>query len=289
MKLLPLITILALSIVTSAFSQEKVILKLSLKKGKTYYSDMVVDQTVNMKTKNNGNISIKQTMGFGYDMVVSEENAEGQTIKTTYQKIKVKINELEYDSENPEKSNPDLSSVFKNLVGKSFTLKVNKAGIITSLSGLNDMVAAMIKDTPLNPQIEAALKSNFNDKKFLEDFSKSFNIFPEYAVKLGDSWTKNQTSTIMGNTENDVTYTLQKLTPSTAGMQINNSVKVDMDAQGAKTIIGGQGSGTIEVDRKSGFPISSRLILKLTGSVSKDKDFSTMDIISTYTISGSIK
>ena len=112
MKLLPLITILALSIVTSAFSQEKVILKLSLKKGKTYYSDMVVDQTVNMKTKNNGNISIKQTMGFGYDMVVSEENAEGQTIKTTYQKIKVKINELEYDSENPEKSNPDLSSVF---------------------------------------------------------------------------------------------------------------------------------------------------------------------------------
>ncbi len=270
-------------------AQQKALLRLSLEKGKTYYSEMKVDQSIDITSEQGAPVSVKQSMTFGYSMVVAEENTEEQVIRTSYEKIKFRAINAEYDSENAAVSTPALASVFRQLLGKSFTLKINKQGRITSVEGIDGIVSALLKESPADPGLQQLLKSTFTDQKFLDDFSKSFSIFADHPVKPGDSWTKTISSALFGSTENKLNYTLQKLTPSTAGIVISNEIKVALEVKQTKTQLSGTGNGTIEVDRKSGFPLASTLISRMSGTLVQDGHPSSMTITATFSITGKIK
>ncbi|WP_207426026.1 DUF6263 family protein [Pedobacter sp. SYSU D00535] len=288
MKGIVTFALLLLFSISQAAAQSKALLKLSFEKGRKYSTEMAINQEISLQ-ENNQPLLLKQAFQFGYDMVVEAETSEGQVIRTTYNKIKVEMMGLNYDSENPEASAPLLGNIFGSMIGKSFTLRLDKQGVITDVNGINELMASIIKSMQPDPQVEAAIRASYNNERFLNDFSTSFNIFPSYPVAIGQSWTKDIKGTVLGSTTSKTDYTLMKLGVQTAGILVKNTVDAKLAQSGAQTTLTGSGTGTIEIDRKSGLPLSGTMIIKMEGNINKADTSSPIHITSTHKISGKVQ
>ena len=244
-------------------TSESVKLKFDLLKGKTYAYRMNFDMS-----KQDGERKASNTMKWNYEMKVLAEKAGVKTIQTTYKQIEMAMNmgemKMEFSSEkevDPSNFMQMPSRMFKAIKGKSFTMQVNEKGEIISVSGFDKIGEAMANEMNLPENSKAMMMKNFkeqfSDESVKQMFGQFFDVFPNKAVKPGDSWEKK--SSFMDEIDMTTTYTVKNIKDSKVYLSSSSKLKEK----------GGTGSGTqkgsLIVDAETGLVLDATFSQKLSG------------------------
>lgn len=174
-------------------AQHKIEMKLS--KGQIYRHilnmDMNIKQTVqgtemdiNMKMKCHVVYKVKEAVNSIYD------------IEASYEKLSMDMgmsgNIMSFDSEKKDDSHP-LAAVLGAMVNKPFTMKMNSAGKVLEVKGIDTMFANMFDKMPnLTEEQKEQFKTQFSqaygEKTLKGNFDMTTAIFPSRAVTVGDTW-----------------------------------------------------------------------------------------------------
>lgn len=244
-------------------TDESVVLKFNLPKGKTYAYRMNFDMS-----REQGEQKANNTMKWNYEMKVLDEKAGIKTLQTTYRQIEMAMNmgqmKMEFSSEkevDPSNFMQMPSRMFKAIKGKSFTMQVNEKGEITSVSGFDKIGEAMMSEMNLPENSRAMMMKNFKEQ-FSDDavkqmFGQFFEVFPNKAVKPGDSWEKK--SSFMDEIDMTTTYTVKNIKDNKVYLSSSSKLK-EKSGKGS-----GTQTGSLIVDAKTGLVLDATFSQKLSG------------------------
>ncbi|SES25033.1 DUF6263 family protein [Pedobacter rhizosphaerae] len=284
------IKVLALSLISiSAFAQKSYVLKQNFPIGKKYDFSFVSDQIINQKI---GEEKINSTQTIGTDYTFDVRNGENtdKNIEVIYGRIFMKSsamgNGMSMDSEDQDttKVNP-----FKGIKGATFNMVMAPDGTVKSLTGvdqmLNSMASKMSKDTAMVNNIKMQLSKQFNAASLTQTMETSLKIYPEKAIKIGESWVINSQSKLMMPIETSTKYTLKEVKDGIAYLKVSGSLtsKGSFETMGNKmeTDLSGTNSGDAELDIKSGLILKSHIRTELIGkmkAMGQDIDFELQGI-----------
>lgn len=244
-------------------TDESVVLKFNLPKGKTYAYRMNFDMS-----REQGEKKANNTMKWNYEMKVLDEKAGIKTLQTTYRQIEMAMNmgqmKMEFSSEkevDPSNFMQMPSRMFKAIKGKSFTMQVNEKGEITSVSGFDKIGEAMMSEMNLPENSRAMMMKNFkeqfSDGAVKQMFGQFFEVFPNKAVKPGDSWEKK--SSFMDEIYMITTYTVKNIKDNKVYLSSSSKLK-EKSGKGS-----GTQTGSLIVDAKTGLVLDATFSQKLSG------------------------
>lgn len=279
-----LISFFCFSVSISAFAQKTYLLKQDYPVGKKYDYSINSDQIINQKLSGK-NISYVQNVGTDYSFDITSAKGLDKSIKVTYKRITIKSvgmgNELILDSDKEEtgKQNP-----FAGLKNSGFDMVLSPNGSIKSVSGIEAMVdhmaAKISTDTAQINQVKLSLSKQFNTEVIRQTLESSMRIYPDKAVKVGDSWVVNSKMKITMPIESTTTYTLKEIKDGVAILDIKATLisKGDFDSMGNKmqTDLKGMNIGDAQIDLKTGMILSSHTRIELYGkmkAIDQDIDF----------------
>ncbi|MFC3561028.1 DUF6263 family protein [Pedobacter jamesrossensis] len=282
MKLL--ISFICFSVSLSAFAQKTYLLKQDYPVGKKYDYSINSDQIITQKLGGK-DLSYIQNVATNYSFDVTEAKGMDKRIMVTYKRITIKSvgmgNELILDS---EKEEADKQNPFAGLKNSNFNMVLSPNGTIKSVSGIETMVdnmaAKISTDTAQLKQIKLSLSKQFNTEVIRQTLESSMRIYPDKAVKVGESWVINSKIKITMPIESITTYTLKEIKDGVATLSIKASLisKGDFDSMGNKmqTDLKGMNIGDAQVDIKTGLILSCHTRVELYGkmkAVDQDIDF----------------
>jgi hypothetical protein len=205
-------------------------------------------------------------------MAVTGEEAGNKILTGTYESFKMNIKmagmEIDVDTDKPNppltedemKANPlgMISRMFAGIKGKSFTMSVDPEGKVLSVSGFESIVRSMVDSMQIpeeaKMQVEVSLKDQFNDDMIRDQFAQAFTIFPNKAVKVGDTWQK--TFAVKGKTpSNYVTdYTVKQIDGGTVTLDARTTIA---SADSTVMKLNGLQTGKLLVDSKTGLVVDA--------------------------------
>jgi hypothetical protein len=247
-------------------------LKFNLQKGKVYDYKMDFDIAQEVSGQ-----KVTTNMSGNYIMEVMEDSSEIKTIKTTYERMALKLampgQNMEIDSDKQDTASTAINDpsqlmnkMFGSLKGKSFIIKVDKEGKVTEVSGMQQIGESIMKQLNLPEDRKAVVaqtfSTQFNDETMKDMFSQSFNIFPAKPVKVGDSWDKKISLTRNIPMDMATTYTVKSI----EGNNVTIDSKSKININGPSKMSGDQ-TGTLLVDAQTGLVINGEFEQKITGQM----------------------
>ncbi len=233
--------------------------KFNLQEGKIY--DYSMDFDISQRGANE---NMTSKMMADYTMEVTEGTANTKTLKTTFQRMYMRMQmperTVEMDSNKPVDTTLTLEQdpmnmmnrVFGALKGKSFVMHVNSAGEVTEVTGLREIAQAMVGEMGL-PQTQQMIVAQvfdqqFNDQSIKDMFSQSFNIFPDKPIKVGDTWEKKMKMPMGTNQELTNQYTVKDIEGNLVTLDVVSKMSGDAS---------GQQKGIMVVDAKTGLVMNA--------------------------------
>jgi len=225
--------------------------KLNLETGKKFQTSMVMDQEIET-TSMGQQMNISQTMGFDFDLEVTEKNAQGNyVLKNTYKRVFMKqsmpgmggMGDTELDTQDPSKNKgmmaTTMAEVFNKFIGKSFDTEHQPNGKIVRTT-LNELM------TEISGEAGGQM----------QDYSNYSVAFPDKPVKIGESWeseTKQNTEGIEMVTKTK--YTLKGIKDGVAEVELDGTIGSNEIAgeSGTTGKITGTQKGTSYIDLKTGW------------------------------------
>jgi hypothetical protein len=268
-------TIICGLISISAFAQKTYVLRQNYPTGYRYDFSITSDQIINQKIGGQ-HVHLTQNIGTDYTFDITEGHSGEKDVKVTYNKIFMKSvgmgNTMIFNSDDQDstKKNP-----FSGLKGASFYMIVTPNGAIKSVAGidimLNKMAAKMTTDTSQVKQIKDALSKQFSAEVVKQTMESSFKIYPDRAVKIGDSWTVDTKMQMSMPIETITQYTLKEVQDGIAILSVKGTLvsKGNFEAMGNKmeTDLKGTNSGEASLDIKTGIVLNSHLRVELYGKM----------------------
>lgn len=261
-------------------------LKFNLEKGKTYDFEIVMDMDQEVMTQ-------KNKIGFiaAYAMTVTDDDGKIKSLTGEYKDFKMKMNmmgqEINIDgAKKPAQMNTDsadenpldmLSNAFSGIIGKKFNLKVDEMGKILEVTGFDELVNGMITAMNLNEEkkllVKASLKDQFNADKIKESFAPMFSIYPNKAIKVGDSWKTSYDLSSGAAAKYTTDYTIKSFNGGNVLLDTKTTIDPISDTTSAKYMgnmqMSGTQTGTMTVNTKSGLVVDAELnqILETSGDL----------------------
>lgn len=142
-----------------------------------------VEQKTNMEISGRMNFKVKGIQDNEYLMAVS------------YSSLKMKMNspmgEMTVSTENG--SRDVFSKVMSSMIGKEFSVKMQKTGFISDIKGIDNVFSGVFSSFPDIPesqkkQVLAQLKQAYGEKAFKGNIEMITAIFPDKEVAIGESW-----------------------------------------------------------------------------------------------------
>jgi len=175
-----------------ATSQDSITLRLKLKTGQTF--DMFVGSDMQMDIKM-GDTTLSMDMEMEQRMrhnVVEVRDNGDIKIGTTPEASKSKMMMMngmgfEYDSDNPNLDDPTVASMhdaFSTTIGRTINMTMSPLGKVKEYSGLEQYFEELVRDEPGTE----GLKDMFSDESLKELMDQFTGLYPENAVKVGDTW-----------------------------------------------------------------------------------------------------
>jgi hypothetical protein len=276
------ILLLSVLIFTSCTPKEKN-LGFNVKKGEKYKIEQSIEQKI-VQTLEGQNTESNQLMNMEYTYDVTEVDSEGvANITATFDKVVVNINGngeiFQYDSTKEPDSNNPLGSVYKGIIGKSLTMKIDKQGNVLDIEGVDKMMSDLInglnlEDVQIKESAQQLLEQNFGDEALRDSFSKVTKVYPPENTKVGDSWEDTQTINMGYPITVNSKYTLKEDEKDFLSIDMNSEIKTNgnaepMDMMGirARYDLNGNQNGTFKVNKNSGLAESGNSTQKIVGSI----------------------
>lgn len=267
-----LLIILWLSAGLSMTMAQKATLSFNPPPGKTYEHRCEMDQVVEQKVMGQ-DITTIQKMGAVYDVNILENTKD--EIKTNYiyksisYELKSSIMNVSYDStqpkENPNQFEDIYSKMLGALVGKQFGVVHAPDGSVLSVTGMDaiaDDIKNAFEDESIRNMIEMMLAQQYSNEAMKKTLNQSMQIYPNRAVKVGETWNIEQTADAMDIVlHTNSTYQLEAVKKKTAYVKVKSTVTSDDDK------LSGEHWGDQEFDLKSGMVRKATINQKMTGTI----------------------
>jgi hypothetical protein len=251
-------------------------LKFNFENGKGYDYEM----TTSMDQEIMGQ-SMKMDMSAYYSMEVAADDGNTKTITTSIDRFKMKVDvvgmNLEVDTDKPmtgagitgDDKNPleVVNRLFGSIKGKQFTMKVDAEGKVQEVSGFENMGRSIVDSMDLDEKDRGEMikkfDEQFNAKNMKGQFERFLYIFPNKAVKVGDSWEKD--SEAPGAPMAGKYHSVYKVTDIEGDMvTLEEKTKILSAEQGM--VMSGNVTGTLVVDSKTGLVVTADQDMKMTTS-----------------------
>lgn len=267
---------LLLLVSINVFAQKTYILKQNFPVGKKYDFTMVSDQIINQKIGDQ-NINMTQVIGTDYTFGIRNGNDLEKEIDVFYKHIYLKSLVGDKTGMNMDSDDQDTSKInpFRKLKNASFSMVMLPDGSIKSVTGLEKMIIGMAASTSNNPAIVESLKTSlgkqFSAETLKSTMEASLKIYPDKAIKVGDSWTVNATMKMAMPVETSTKYTLKEVKNGIAYLKIEGSQvsKGNFEMMGNKmeTNLVGTNNGDAELNIETGLILNSHIRVELAGTM----------------------
>lgn len=253
--------------VTRAEAPKKVHLGLHYSKGDKYHFAMAMDMNIGIDT-----IKMHQVLNMGADVHVENVDAEGNLyMHFRYTDIRFSQKtgnaEISYSSLDPNSDSTNLMVIgYSALKNAYFNLKVSPDGHKIEMTDYDQLVRRLVDrlvkgaSDSTKDLLAGRMKQFLPQKKLCQTFEQAWNIYPDKAVGIGDTWDK-EINDIMGMQGNLVTtYTLKELNQGSATLSahsVANDLKIKTEL--GSMVFNGDQTGTTIVDVNTGNVINSRL------------------------------
>jgi len=221
--------VLGLGLSVAVMAQDKITLKVNYEPGTyllTSKTQTATSMTGDMK------MSSSMIMTMITEMEVAKADDKGnREVKSSFKQIKMEQTvgntTCNYDSAIGDngKIGP-IGNAFGAMIGKTITLTLDSKGGACNIRGVEEMVAAMMKNSGLPASAEAALKNQFGQKMVEETFS-NLQAFPDKPVAKGDTWDiiKKMELKVVGATDFKQTNTLKDVKNKNAIIAFTGTLK----------------------------------------------------------------
>lgn len=272
--------LIAILLSTALAQSETVLVELKLQPNKVYKQSfeyqMVTTQTIfeqktNMLSKAEGIASYQ----------VQSELKDGYELKATFEKMlfamQAQSGMMEFSSEK-DSANDIISFILKQMIGKPFTVVINKNGKIASVVGFKenyDQIVKSYRDVSVKQKeyICNLISKSFGPEAIKGSFQLTTEQLPGKKVDVGSKWNSKQFLKSVMSTNAKTTAEVQsiadgKMTVKTEAVLVTADKKSDDNSFGAtmQMDLTGQISSVLTFDLTSGWPIDAKINQKLTGS-----------------------
>ena len=241
-------------------------LSFNPEKGKKYEYRQELNQNIKQNMMGQ-EIPMETEMNVTYLMEIMDVKAEEIQTQFTYKEFAYIISspmmKMGYDSKNPVEDPTFLDqlfgSMFGTLIDKPFTVIIAPDGSIKSVTGMKEIVDSMVGETgndQMASQIGGQMKMQFNDDAMKNMLEQSFKIYPNRAVKKGDSWNLQSTTEINNiNVLSKTKYILKDVSKNTAIVLVESEIAMK-PGESMEGNLSGTQTGTISIDPKTGMSLS---------------------------------
>lgn len=136
-------------------------------------------------------------------------------------------------------------------------MKVDEKGNILSVTGFDEIINGVIGSAGLNEEMEiqmkASLKDQFSEGELKNQLANVFVIFPDKAIKQGDSWQRNYKITGKVPADLTTTYTVTQI----EGDHVTLDAKSVIGPSGDGMQVKGKQSGNLLVNSKTGMVLNA--------------------------------
>ncbi len=209
---------------------------------------------------------------------------------------------ISYDTNKAKPKEKDIAftwSIYKAMIGKVYTLKIDQQGKVVGVEGL-DKIRKQIESS-VKGQLSAEeqkfvsemLKGSLNKEVISAQFDETMNIFPKKALKLKESWTdsdninqgpmkgKSNLTRTLASVDAKNTKITVKGTQNLSGSEAQEGVKMSVNANANI-------DGTILIDTESGWINNVNLTKKETLKRSIDANGQKQTMTETVTTTTAI-
>lgn len=241
-------------VATVAFGQS---VKRTIQLSKGQHFEQVAETTMTMTQETMGQkVDIKSKSTNTNLIEIQDASDNGYWVASTLKRVQLNMNnmgqEMTFDSDNPTDMSGELAAGFKEQLGKTVVMVVDKNGIVKEVKNSGT----------LDPELMNAVAEQVG-----KNLSFLTNI-PQGGATAGASWTD---SISMEGVKNVSTYTLASVHGNSAvvNMTSTGDMNRDIERQGMKMkmILKNSMSGNYTVDLVSGIITSSNINTKSSGSM----------------------
>ncbi|MCL2012093.1 MAG: DUF6263 family protein [Cystobacterineae bacterium] len=161
--------------------------------------------------------------------------------------------------------------IFNMLIGKPFTIVVAPDGSVKSIAGLDvirkSMAQAIADEGSMAQQIGASIEEWFSDASMKDLFEQSLKIYPNKAVRTGESWNVEFSRVAGGmNLLAKTTYTLKEVKQNIAVVAFESDIGISLSAAIEGKLTGKQ-TGTLSLNPQTGMLLTSNASQSAEGSL----------------------
>lgn len=218
---------------------------------------------------------MKTEINATYLMEIKSKTSQEIETQMTYQRfifiISNPMMNVKYDSKAPDDNSSDINKMFQKMfntmIDKPFTVVFLPNGSVKSVSGMGEIVENMLNAISADGQLAvlgSQMSQQFNDEAMQKSLGQSFNLYPDKAIKVGDTWsTENSLPMNYVNVSVKTTNTLKAVNANKATIDVTGEMDMDMEESKMK----GAQTGTMIIDTSTGLPLSSDILLDMKGVV----------------------
>lgn len=160
--------------------------------------------------------------------ILGVNNDSVYDVQSTYKRIIANINtndsSIRFDSNMPIQNIESANIPQLFMVGKAIDLRVAKNGAIKEVNGVEELINEILEnDISNNPSLSLML-NNFTGES-MKSFFAQYQIFPEKAVKIGESWKNKFVVDMVISFETDNEYKLESIQDNEARIVLKGVVK----------------------------------------------------------------
>ncbi len=267
-----------LAIITLAFAPaKKQELQFKLKKD-TQYKLSTTMENITKQTMMGQEMVITANIQSAINFELKEEGSESDQITMWYGDIAYSVSQMgnkqEFRSDTTALEVVDpLSALLANITERKFVATVTRKGIVDEVSGLEEIIAAALGGDTLNP-VNNQVTAGFGDTGLAFNLENTTNIFPDHAVKEGDSWTIDQMTSTGFPLLAKNKYTLTSIRGDRAEISVVGTLETDpenqvSEAMGMEALIYLEGSrkGTLTIELATGWVTEGSFTDDFSGSI----------------------
>lgn len=256
---------------------------LDLEEGSKFNVEVTIDQRISQTIMGIDQV-MRQDQNLFAEYTVLNRDSGSHHMAMVYTQIAVSdssVNGQNYfnSAEMEERGSSSVQEkMYAAMLGSEVLLTYDANGEVTHVAGVDSMIEKMANAVGLVGEAQKeefrGLASRFISDDILKNqLGASFSKFPEYALRVGDTWESRDVVVSTVKLEVVMTYTVKEMDEDFIYLDLqgtlasDSEVPTDVNGMEIQFDIGGPMTGTIKIDKKTGWVMESIIVQDVEGDV----------------------